>query len=143
MLIAALVQAQTAHRNTVDGIQTASTETENISLLLNVEGDLPGTSSVVIRRDGNKVTGGSWRLTVMPPNADAVSREKGQLNGGISAGVLSFNGDGGLTGADSIQLNIQGGTGQYATVKSGSGTIKLSLRLDNPSKLSGTMTLNF
>jgi hypothetical protein len=143
LLVAALVHAQSAHLNTVEGIQTASTEIENVSLLLNVEGDLPGTSTMVLRRDGNKVIGGNWTLTVMPPNADAVSREKGQLTGGISGGALSFNGEGGLTGADSIQLNIQGGTGQYAGVKSGSGTIKLSLRPDNPSKLSGTMTLNF
>lgn len=143
LLVAALVHAQTARLNTVEGFQTASTDSENVSLLLNVEGDLPGTSTVVLRRDGNKVTGGTWTLTVMPPNADALSREKGQLTGGISGGVLSFNGEGGLTGADSIQLNIQEGTGQYAGVKSGSGTIKLSLRPDNPSKLSGAMTLNF
>jgi len=143
LLVAALVHAQTPHLNTVEGIQTASTESENVSLLLNVEGDLPGTSKMVLRREGNKVTGGTWTLTVMPPNADAVSREKGQLTGDISGGALSFNGEGGLTGADSIQLNIQGGTGQYAGIKSGSGTIKLLLRPDNPSKLSGTMTLNF
>lgn len=143
LLVAALAHATSVHLDSVEGFQTASTESQGVNLLLNAEGDLPGVNKVVLRRDGNNVIGGSWTLTVLPPNADATSVEKGKLTGSVSGGTLTFNGDGALTRADSIQLIIDGGSGQYSGVRSGTGTIKLASRPDNPSQLAGTLTLNF
>ena len=125
LLVATLAHAASVYRDTVKGFQTASGESGVVNLLLNAEGDLPGVNNVSLRRDGNKVTGGSWTLTVMPPDADATANEKGRLTGGVTGGTLTFNGDGSLAGADSIRLTIQGGTGQYSRVERGSATLNL------------------
>lgn len=142
-LATALAHAAKVYRDSLEGIQTASSEGGSVNLLLNATGDLPGMYNVALRRDANNVTGGSWTMTVFPPDADATSGEKGRLMGAVTGGALTFNGDGALTAADSVQLTIQSGAGQYAGVKSGSGSISLSSRAENPSQLTGALTLNF
>lgn len=142
-LLAGLAHAAGIHRSAVEGFQSASSDVEGVSLLLNASGDLPGVLNVSFQRDGAKATGGSWTLTVQRPQADGMPVEKGTLAGGITGGTLTFNGDGALTRADSIQLTIQSSTKQYAGVKSGAGSINLSAGAENPSQLSGTLTLDF
>jgi hypothetical protein len=143
LLVAALARDKTTYRDALRGFQSASTESDGVNLILNAEGDLPGTSQVSLTREGSKVTGGSWTLTVLPPDADATANEKGRLTGGVTGGTLTFNGDGSLAGADSIQLTIRGGAGQYSRVKSGSAVINLAPQPENPSQLAGTLTLEF
>ena len=89
------------------------------------------------------MTGGSWSLTVLPPNADASSSEKGKLTGAVNGGSVTFNTDGTLAGVSAVQLTVEGGTGQHASVSGGSGTLSLSADAENPSKLMGTLALNF
>jgi hypothetical protein len=132
-----------AYRDSVKGFQSASAEEESVSLLLNADGDLPGLFKVSLRREGHKVTGGSWTLTVLPPDADAIANEKGRLTGDASGGTLTFNGDGSLATADSILLTVQEGSGHYSRVKSGGATLNLSSSAENPSQLAGTLLLNF
>lgn len=132
-----------AYRDSVVGIQTAAGDREGVKLSLNAEGDLPGMGSVALRRDGNTVTGGEWTLTVFPPDASPTASEKGKLTGDVTGGTLGFNDDGALVRAEALQMTIQGATGHYAGVKSGSGTLSLSPRAENPSQLVGTLTLNF
>jgi hypothetical protein len=98
---------------------------------------------VTLRREGNNVTGGSWSLTVLPPNADATSSEKGKLTGDVTGGSVTLNPDGTLAGVSAVQLTVAGGTGQHASVSAGSGTLALSHDAENPSKLTGTLALNF
>lgn len=143
LLVATITPAARIHRDAVEGIQTASSENEGLKLLLNAEGDLPGQNSLILLREGNAVTDGTWTLTVMPPDAGPTTNEKGKLTGKVTGGTLTFNSDGALTGADSLQLTIQSGTGQYASHKSGSGSITLASRAENPSQLVGTLTLDF
>ena len=131
------------YRGTVEGFESASNELKGVKLFLNAEGDLPGVNNLTIKRDGNRVTGGSWTLTVMPPNAGPTANEKGKLTGSVAGGTLTFNSDGALTGAASVRLTIKSGVGQYARVRSGSGTLNLSPSAENPAQLVGTLTLNF
>jgi hypothetical protein len=131
------------YRGSLVGIQTAANEREGVKLSLNAEGDLPGMSSVSLLRDGNKVTGGEWTLTVLPPDADPTASERGKLKGTVAGGAVGFNDDGALTRVEGLQLTVQSGTGHYASVKRGSGTIDLAPHAENPSQLAGTLTLNF
>jgi hypothetical protein len=133
----------TMHRDSVVGIQSAAADSDGVKLSLNAEGDLPGMTSVALRRDGNKVTGGEWTLTIFPPDASPTASEKGKLKGTVTGGTLGFNDDGAVTRAESLRLTIQSGTGQYAGVKSGTGTLELSPHAENPSQLVGTLILNF
>lgn len=143
LLCIAAARAATTHNNAVDAVRTASAEREDISLIFEAAGDLPGMGKVTLKRDGNNVTGGTWSLTVLPPDADASSSEKGRLDGAVTGGSLAFDADGNLAGVSSVQLTVEGGTGQHASVGGGSGTLSLSASADNPSKLKGALALNF
>jgi hypothetical protein len=143
LLCLAAARAATTYNDTAGAFRTASADSEDITLILDAAGDLPGMGKVTLRRDGNNVTGGSWSLTVLPPNADASSSEKGRLTGAVTGGSFTFNPDGTLAGVSAVQLTVEGGTGEHASVSGGSGTLSLSADAENPSKLKGTLALNF
>ena len=134
-------RAAATYHSSVSGSQTASAD--GVSLNLNASGDLPGMLTLTLRHEGGTVTGGSWSLIVLPPDADATSAEKGRLSGGVSAGTLTLDANGVVSAAVGLQLNLQGGTGQYAGVSGGSGSLGLSADPENASKLGGPLQLDF
>lgn len=140
---AVAARTATTYSDTVSALQTAAGEGEGVAFVLDASGDLPGMGRVVLKREGGNVTGGSWTLTVLPPNADATSSERGRLSGGVTGGTLSFGEGGAPSGASEVRLSVEGGTGQYAGVGGGSGTINLSPDPANPSRLRGTLVLSF
>ena len=131
------------YNNTVTGSQTAAAETGSIALNLNATGDLPGMLSLTLRHDGGNVNGGTWTLTVLPPNADASSSESGTLTGSFTSGTITLDANGIATAVTSVQLTVQSGTGQYGTTTAGSGTLTLSADPENSTKLGGPFALNF
>lgn len=133
----------TTYSDTVSALQTAEGEGGGVAFVLDASGDLPGMGKVVLKREGGNVNGGTWTLTVLPPNADAASSERGTLSGGVTGGTLSFDGGGAPSGASEVRLSVEGGTGQFAGVGGGSGTINLSPDPEKPSRLKGTLVLNF
>lgn len=139
----ALVHAAATYNNIVTGSQTASAESGGIALNLNASGDLPGMLSLTLTHEGGKVSGGTWTLTVLPPNADATSSEIGKLTGKLTGGTLTLDANGIVTAANSLQLTVESGTGQHATVNGGSGTLSLSADPENSTKLGGPFALNF
>ena len=141
MLVTFLAAA--TYNDTLSGSQTAAPESEGIALNLTASGDLPGMSKVTLQRNGQNITGGSWRMTVLPQNADASSNPRGELSGTIAGGTLTLTPEGTLASASAVQVTIQSGTGEYAAVTSGSATINISANTENPSQLSGTLALNF
>lgn len=143
LLCLGAARAAANYNNTVGASRTASADREDVSLNLEVAGDLPGMGKVMLRREGNSVTGGSWSLTVLPPNADATSSEKGRLTGAVTGGSITFNPDGTLAGVADAQLTVEGGAGEHASVGGGAGTLTLSADAENPSKLKGTLALSF
>jgi hypothetical protein len=143
MLMLASLISMAAYNNTLSGSQTAAPEAEGIALNLTAAGDLPGMTKVNLHRNGENVTSGSLRLTVLPQNADASSSERGQLVGTISGGTVTLNSEGTLASASSVQVTIQSGTGEFASVTSGTATLNITASSDNPTQLSGTLVLNF
>jgi hypothetical protein len=131
------------YQNTVSGAQTASAESGSVAFNLNATGDLPGMLSLTLRHEGGTVNGGSWTLTVLPPNADATSSESGTLTGSLSGGTVTLDANGVASAANSIQLTVTSGTGQFASITSGNGTLNLSADPENSTKLSGPFALTF
>ena len=131
------------YNNTVSGSQTAAAESGSVALNLNASGDLPGMLSITLRHEAGNVNGGTWTLTVLPPNADASSNETGTLTGNLTGGTLALDANGIATAANSVQLNVQSGTGQFSTTNAGSGTLSLSADPENSTKLGGPLALNF
>jgi len=80
---------------------------------------------------------------VLPQNADASSSERGELVGTISGGTVTLSEQGTLASASGVHVTIQSGTGEFASVTSGSATLSVSGNAENPSQLSGTLVLNF
>lgn len=142
-VIFALVVSIATYNDTLQGSQTAAPEGEGIALNLTATGDLPGMNKIKLQRDGQNVTGGSFRMTVLPQNADASSSERGELVGTISGGTVTMTAEGTLSGATGVQITIQSGTGEFASVSSGTGTIGITANAENPSQLNGTLVLNF
>lgn len=142
LVAAVAARAATTYNDTVQAFRTAAAEAEGVAVLFEAAGDLPGMGKVTITRDGNNVTGGSWNMTVLPPNADAQTTERGRLSGSVTGGTLSFNADGTLAGVSAVQLTIEGGTGQLADAR-GTGVISVSASPEKPSQLTGTLVLNF
>ena len=147
LFFAAMVTLVSAHaatyNDTVSGAQTASAESGSVAFNLTASGDLPGMLSLKLQHEGGNVNGGTWTLTVLPPNADATSSENGTLTGSLSGGTLTLDANGIATAANSIQLTVTSGTGQYASITSGSGTLNLSADAETPTKLGGPFALNF
>ena len=139
----ALARAASAYNSNVVGSQTAAGPDEGVVLQLNASGDLHGMLRLTVRHEGGQVTGGTWSLTVLPPNADASSSEKGRLSGSVGGGTLSTDANGVVTAVASVQLSVQGGTGDYASVSAGGGTVSLSADPENPTRLGGPLALDF
>jgi len=143
LLCTALVHAAATYNGTVSGAQTASAENGAVAVNLNASGDLPGMVKVTLQHTGGNVSGGSWTMTILPPNADASSSETGTLAGSISGGSVTVDANGVITAVTSVQLTVQSGTGQYSTITSGNGTLTLSADAENSSKLGGPLVLDF
>ena len=143
LLMIVTTHAASNYNNTVSGSQTASAESGSVAFNLNATGDLPGMLNITLNHEGGNVNGGTWTLTVLPPNADATSSETGTIKGSFSGGTVTLDANGVVTGASSVQLSVQSGTGQYQTVTSGSGTLGLSVDAENSTKLSGPLALSF
>jgi len=142
-LLMALMVSAAAYNDTLSGSQTAAPEAQGVALNLTASGELPGMSKVTLQRSGLNVTGGSFRMTVLPQNANASSSERGDLIGTVTGGTLTLSAEGTLASASAVQVTIQSGSGEFAAVTSGSGSITLSSNAENPSQLSGTLVLNF
>src|SRR5215510_1676944 len=142
LVLAALISTAT-YNDSLSGSQTAAPEANGIALNLTATGDLPGMNKLTLQRDGQNVTGGTFRMTVLPQNADASSSERGVLVGTVSGGTLTLTAEGTLASASNVQVTIQSGTGEFASVTSGSGTLSVSANSENPTQLSGTLVLNF
>jgi hypothetical protein len=143
MLVMSVLLSAATYNDSLSGSQTAAPEATGIALNLNANGDLPGMNKVTLQRDGQNVTGGSWRMTVLPPNADASSSARGELVGTVSAGTLTLTAEGTLASASGVQVTIQSGTGDFASVTSGTATLSITTNAENPSQLSGSLVLNF
>lgn len=141
--LAIFVYTPANYNNTVSGSQTAAAETATIALNLNATGDLPGLLTVTLRHESGNVSGGAWKLTILPPNADAGSSETGTLTGSFSGGTITLDANGIATAASSVQLTVQSGTGQFESITSGSGTLSLSADPENSTKLGGPLALSF
>jgi len=142
LVLASMLSAAT-YNDTLSGSQTAAPASDGMALNLTASGDLPGMSKVNLQRDGLNVVGGTWRLTVLPQNADASSSERGELVGAITGGTLTLNAEGTLASASSVQVVLYGGTGEFSSVTTGNATMTISANAENPSQLNGTLVLNF
>ena len=138
-----VVLSAATYKNTLSGSQATERDADRMVLNLTATGDLPGMSNLNLQRDGQNVVGGTWRMTVVAQNADASSSERGQLFGTITGGTLVLNAEGALASATSVQVVLQGGTGEFKKVTTGYASISIAAKPENSSQLNGTLVINF
>ena len=138
----AIAISTATYNGTLNGSQTAA-ESGKIVLNLTASGDLPGITKVTIERDGQNIISGTWRMTVLPQNANASSNERGQLVGTITGGSVTLNAEGTVASVTSVTVVFQGGTGEFDNVTTGNATMTVSANAETPSQLDGTIVLNF
>ena len=131
------------YNDTVSGSQTAAPESEGLALNLTAAGDLPGMVKLTLVRSGANITGGHLTITVLPANADASSSERGSLTGTVTGGTVTLAENGTIASASSVQISIQSGAGEFASVNSGAATVNVSAGTENATQLTGTLVLNF
>ena len=137
------VNPAATYNDTVSGAQTAAPEEEGIAVNLTAAGDLPGMVRVTLKRTDANITGGTFKLTVLPANADASSSERGSLTGSVTGGTLTLAENGTVASASNVQVTLSSGTGEFSSVTSGTATMNVTANAENPSQLSGTLVLNF
>ena len=138
----AIAVSTATYNSSLNGSQTAA-ESGKIVLNLTASGDLPGMIKLHVERDGQNVVGGTWRMTVLPQNANASSSERGQLAGTITGGSLTLTDEGTVASVSSVTVVFQGGTGEFDNVTTGNATMNVSASSENASQLNGTIVLNF
>ena len=141
-LVFAIAVSTATYNSSLNGSQTAA-ESGKIVLNLTASGDLPGMIKLHVERDGQNVVGGTWRMTVLPQNANASSSERGQLVGTITGGSLTLTAEDTIASVSSVTVVFQGGTGEFDNVTTGNATMTVSANAENPSQLDGTIVLNF
>ena len=142
-LVLAAVVSMATYNDTLNGSQTAAPEAEGIALNLTANGDLPGMSKVNLQRNSQNVTGGNFRLTVTPQNADASSNERGAPDWNDQQRHAHAQCGRHARVSLRVQVTIQSGTGEFASVTSGTATLTITANAENPSQLNGTLALNF
>ena len=138
----AIAVSTATYNSSLNGSQTAA-ESGKIVLNLTASGDLPGMIKLDVERDGQNVVGGTWRMTVLPQNANASSSERGQLAGTITGGSLTLTDEGTVASVSSVTVVFHGGTGEFDNVTTGNATMNVSASSENASQLNGTIVLNF
>lgn len=153
-------QTAVTHSVSLSGFQVSHIADNRIVVTMRAEGDLPGSLTLVLDREGagGNIVSGEWALVVSyiqdvaagqihAENEDGehggeILVRKGTLKGTISGGTVTLNADGTVTSVDSVWLNINGGSLAYDGVTGGNGIVN-GIDLQDFSTSSGTLSLNF
>ena len=141
-LISGRVVAVTTYTDSLAG-EIIPPGSSSLSLGAVATGALPGSFTISLNLNNTTVTNGNWWLVVKERNADGSVSEVGALAGAVSGGTVSLNADGRVTSLNSVQLLIQTGSGNYAGVTSGSGSLTGTFGNQASPSFSGTLNLNF
>ncbi len=149
---ASRAQSPTSHNLTLSNAVESIDSQGRLVLVVGVTGDLPGTLTVRMTISSSGIiTGGEWALNVSYIEFGALSKDgdheesliqRGVLKGSIASGSAVLNGNGTLADFSNVRLVVTGATQQFATVRSGSGSI-VGTQLDNSANSNGLLALTF
>jgi hypothetical protein len=114
----------------------------SLSIGAEAVGTLPGSFIVSLNLNAATITGGSWRLVAKQTNGDGSVSELGVIEGVVTGGRMSLNGDGSVASLSSVRLTVQGGSGNYAGVTGGAGTLAGEFNREPSPQFRGTLRLD-
>jgi hypothetical protein len=107
-----------------------------------VSGDLNGSFYVAFDCHGGTILGGSWLILATAERADGAKDVLGTIRGQVLNGSFEPDGDSRITVRD-VALAVTEGTGQYATVPEGSGSLEATSDIRDTPQFVGRLGLTF
>jgi hypothetical protein len=106
-------------------------------------GDLAGSFAVAFDCRDGAIAGGTWLILVEAQFADGTSEVRGTIRGRVVAGSFEADPDGRRVTLRNVTLAVTEGTGEYADIASGSGSLDASSDLQGTPQFIGRVGLRF
>jgi hypothetical protein len=140
-------QAQTVknHDLSITGVAVAGSARGTLMLVGKSKGPLHGSFEMSLWYNPvtNEVTGGTWKLTIARPGAEAAAKADGALAGSITGGSITLDKHGKVNSIAGVQISIRRSMGQYSRVGKGSGKFSGTLDLRRQHPLKGELQISF
>ena len=108
-----------------------------------VSGDLNGSFFVAFDCQGETILGGSWLILVTAERSDGAKDVLGTIRGRVLNGSFEPDGDSARLTVRDVVLAVTEGTGQYATVAEGSGSLDATSDPRDTPQVVGRLGLTF
>ena len=108
-----------------------------------VSGDLNGSFYVAFDCQGEAILGGSWLVQVTAERADGTKDVLGTIRGQVLNGSFEADADSARIAVHDVVLAISEGTGDYATVTEGSGSLEATSDTRDTPQFVGRLGLTF
>ena len=108
-----------------------------------VSGDLNGSFYVAFDCQDETILGGSWLILVTAERADGARDVLGTIRGQVLNGSFEPGGDSARITVRDVVLAVSEGTGQYATVTEGSGSLQATSDTRDTPQFVGRLGLTF
>ncbi len=106
-------------------------------------GDLRGSFFLAFDCRDGAISGGTWLILVTTEGADGTTEIRGTLRGQVVNGAFETDVDSNSTVVRNVVLAITEGTGEYAAVAAGSGSLDGTADPAAATQFFGTMGLTF
>jgi len=107
-------------------------------------GDLRGSFSIGFDcKDDGEIASGTWHLVVTGLGPDGAVEELGTISGVVLNGSFQAGSAGDRVVVRDVELAIRQGTGAYASVASGTGTLEATSDVNAAPQFLGTLGLSF
>jgi hypothetical protein len=106
-------------------------------------GDLAGSFAVNFDCRDGAIAGGTWLIVVTAETFDGTSEVRGMIRGRVVSGSFEADSDGRRVTVRNVTLSVIEGTGEYADISGGSGSLEAATDLRGTPQFVGTIGLRF
>jgi hypothetical protein len=106
-------------------------------------GDVSGSFVVAFDCQNGAIAGGTWLVLVAAEGPDGTTEILGTIRGQVLHGSFEADGDGARVIVRDVSLSITEGTGLYAAIVEGTGSIEATADPDAAPQFVGTLGLAF
>jgi hypothetical protein len=106
-------------------------------------GDLSGSFSLAFDCQNGAISGGTWLVLVTAAAPDGATEILGTIRGRVLRGSFEADGDGARVIVRDVSLAIMEGTGRYAGVAGGTGSLDATSDAEGAPQFVGTLGLRF
>ena len=106
-------------------------------------GDLHGSFYLAFDCRADAIVGGTWLIIVTNESPDGTAEVVGTIRGQIVAGTFQVDGGGNQVSVHGVELAVTEGSGRYANVGGGSGSLEATSDARSTPQFVGTLGLTF